>query len=193
MSQTVLAPVRGFDPLALAERPLLVKIAAVVFGTLFLALLSQVEVPIKPVPLTLQTYGILLVGAVYGPRLGAVTIFAWLGEAALGLPVLAGGAGGAHRLIGSSAGYIWAWPLMAALVGWAVRGPLVARNPVALFSVMLAACALCLAMGGAWLAKLYGPEIAWASGIAPFLIGDALKAGLAAATVWGLARIKPRA
>lgn len=192
MSQTALAPARGFDPLALADRPKLVKTIAVVLGSLLLGLLSQIEVPMRPVPLTLQTYGILLVGALYGPRLGAITILVWLGEAALGLPVLAGGAGGVHRLIGPSAGYIWSWPLMAVVVGWALQRPALVRNAIAVFGTMLAACTLCLAMGGAWLSWLYGVELAWASGIAPFIVGDTLKAGLATSTVVGIARLVPK-
>lgn len=66
------------------------KIAAVFFGTLFLTLSSYIEVPMIPVPITMQTFAVMLVGALYGWRLGGITIVAWLMEGALGLPVLAG-------------------------------------------------------------------------------------------------------
>ena len=81
-----------FVPLRLAGRPLAVKVAAVFLGSLFLAASSWIEVPMFPVPMTMQTFAVTLVGALYGWRLGLATVLAWLGEAALGAPVLAGGA-----------------------------------------------------------------------------------------------------
>ena len=82
------APAR-FSPLGLQARPAHIKAAAVLLGTLVLAIASQISVPMVPVPMTMQTLAVMLVGALYGWRLGALTILAWLGEAAVGLPVLA--------------------------------------------------------------------------------------------------------
>ncbi|MEQ9123125.1 MAG: biotin transporter BioY, partial [Alphaproteobacteria bacterium] len=83
----------AFSVLDPASRPLGWRIGAVFAGTLFLALSSYVVAPMYPVPTTMQTFAVMLVGAIYGWRLGGVTILAWLAEAAAGLPVLAGGAG----------------------------------------------------------------------------------------------------
>lgn len=66
----------------------------------------------------MQTFAILMVAALYGWRLGTITVLAWLGEAAVGMPVLAGGAGGIAVFVGPTAGYILSWPLITALVGW---------------------------------------------------------------------------
>ena len=106
-------------PLKLAERSRVWKAGAVVLGTLFLALSSYVEVPMVPVPMTMQTFAVTMVGALYGWRLGGLTIVAWLLEGALGLPVLAGGASGAQHFLGSTGGYLAGFVAMAAIVGWA--------------------------------------------------------------------------
>ena len=68
----------AFSPLDLQRRPLIWRIGAVFFGSLFLALSSYIEVPMIPVPVTMQTFAVALVGALYGWRLGGVTIAAWL-------------------------------------------------------------------------------------------------------------------
>ncbi|TIM74745.1 MAG: biotin transporter BioY, partial [Mesorhizobium sp.] len=85
---------------------------AVGLGTVFLAMASYIEVPMVPVPVTMQTFAVTLIGAVYGWRLGAATIVAWLVEGAMGLPVLSGGAAGAHHFVGPTAGYLFAFPVV---------------------------------------------------------------------------------
>ncbi|TIL81237.1 MAG: biotin transporter BioY, partial [Mesorhizobium sp.] len=93
------------------------QIGAVGLGTVFLALASYIEVPMVPVPVTMQTFAVTLIGAVYGWRLGAATIVAWLVEGAIGLPVLSGGAAGGHHFVGPTAGYLFAFPVVGALTG----------------------------------------------------------------------------
>lgn len=182
----------AFSPLDLDSRPLAWRVGAVVLGTLFLALSSYVEVPMVPVPVTMQTFAVMLVGALYGWRLGAITIIAWLAEAAVGLPVLSGGAAGAHHFVGPTAGYLFAFPVAGALVGWLAERGWNGRRPVLAFLGMLLGNALCLALGGAWLATLFGADVAWSSGVAPFIIGGVLKSALGAALLALLARGKPR-
>ena len=70
------------------------KALLVLGGTAFIAVAAQVSIPLKPVPMTLQTLAILTVGFAYGSRLGAVTLLAYLAEGAVGLPVFANGANG---------------------------------------------------------------------------------------------------
>lgn len=172
----------GYSPLRLETRSRLFQIGAVLLGTLFLALSSWIEVPMYPVPMTMQTFAVTLVGAFYGWRLGAVTVLAWLAEAMVGLPVLAGGAGGLAHFAGPTVGYLAAFPIMAAMVGYlAERG--FTRNIVTGFLVMLAANAACLAIGGAYLASLIGFEQAMIHGVTPFVLGGILKSALAALTV----------
>lgn len=182
----------AFSPLDLQSRPLAWQVGAVVLGTLFLALSSYVEVPMVPVPVTMQTFAVMLVGALYGWRLGAITIVAWLAEAAVGLPVLSGGAAGAHHFVGPTAGYLFAFPVAGALVGWLAERGWNGKRPVLAFVSMLLGNALCLALGGAWLATLFGADVAWSSGVAPFIVGGVLKSVLGAALLALLVRGKAR-
>lgn len=183
----------AFSPLDLESRPLVWRVGAVVLGTLFLALSSYVEVPMVPVPVNMQTFAVMLVGALYGWRLGAITIIAWLAEGALGLPVLAGGASGALHFVGPTGGYLFAFPVVGALVGWLAERGWNGHRPVLAFVSMLLGNLLCLVLGAAWLATIIGVEAAFTSGVAPFIIGGVLKSVLGAAVLALLARGKVRA
>jgi biotin transport system substrate-specific component len=174
-------------PLKLAERSIAFQALAVLLGTAFLAVSSWIEVPMLPVPVNMQTFAVTMVGALYGWRLGGLTVLAWLGEAMIGMPVLSGGAGGFIHFVGPTAGYLAAFPLVAVAVGFlAERG--LTRNVFASAAVMLFGNLLCLVLGASWLAHLFGIDTAWASGVAPFLIGAVLKSALAAASIEALRR-----
>lgn len=183
----------AFSPLDLRSRPLAWQAGAVVLGTLFLALSSYIEVPMVPVPVTMQTFAVAMVGALYGWRLGAITIIAWLAEGALGLPVLAGGASGALHFVGPTGGYLFAFPVVGALVGWLAERGWNGHRPVLAFVSMLLGNLLCLVLGAAWLATIIGVEAAFTSGVAPFIIGGVLKSVLGAAVLALLVRGKVRA
>ena len=171
----------SFSPLNLETRSPALRLAAVAFGTLILAISSQIEVPMMPVPITLQTLVVPLIGALYGWRLGLATILAWLGEAMMGLPVLAGGAGGIAYFAGPTAGYLVSFPIIAALTGYlAERGWNGSRVALAFVS-FIAANLLCLAIGALWLSSLIGIEKAVAFGVTPFLVGGLIKSALGAA------------
>lgn len=157
------------------------QIAMVAAGSAVLTLSSYIAVPMVPVPITMQTLAVTMVGALMGRRLGAVTVLAWLAQAMAGLPVLAGGAGGIHHFAGPTAGYLVAFPIMAWMMGALVERGWDGRKPWWAFAAMLAANLLCLALGGAWLAGMVGPSQAIALGVAPFLVGAVLKSGLGAA------------
>ncbi|MET3598938.1 biotin transporter BioY [Martelella mangrovi] len=167
----------------LQNRPLAWKIGAVFVGTLFLALSSYIEVPMVPVPVTLQTFAVALVGALYGWRLGGVTITAWLVEGALGLPVLAGGAAGIHHFIGPTGGYLFAFPIAGMVMGFLAERGWNGQRMVLAFAGMLASNILCLVLGAAWLAVLVGAEQAIMLGVVPFLLGAVLKSALGAAVL----------
>ncbi|MGU3576982.1 biotin transporter BioY [Brucellaceae bacterium C25G] len=171
----------NFSPLNLNSRSMPVQIAAVIFGTFILALTSQVEVPMVPVPITLQTLVVPLIGALYGWRLGSITVLAWLGEAAVGMPVLAGGSGGIMAFAGPTAGYLASFPVIAALTGFLAERGWNGKNVGLAFAAFIAANALCLLMGTLWLSSLIGMEKAIAFGATPFLIGALIKSALGAA------------
>jgi biotin transport system substrate-specific component len=165
----------------------------VVGFSLLTALAAQVVVPLPwtPVPLTGQTFAVLLTGALLGPRLGAMAMLAYLAEGAAGLPFFRGGAGGAAHLAGPTAGYLFAFPAAAYVTGYlAERGWdrrfFTAAAAMALGSVVILAC------GWAWLTLFYrGAAEAFAAGVLPFLAGDVVKIALAAAALpsgWALLR-----
>lgn len=190
----IAATARPLIDLALPEKGA-TRLAAQVFlavvGTLLLTLSAKTKVVLGPVDMSLQTMVVLLIAASFGFRLGVATVLLYLAQGAMGLPVFQGtpekGIGIAYML-GSTGGYLAGFVVMAAIVGWAAdRG--FDRNPIKLFGVMLAADAIMLAMGFAWLAMLIGAEKAWAFGVVPFIVPDLIKVALAAAVVpavWSL-------
>lgn len=180
----------GFSPFGLPNRSLGWQTVAALGGTLFLALASYIEVPMIPVPMTMQTFAVTLIGALYGWRLGAITILAWLAEAALGLPVLAGGAGGAHLFLGPTGGYLFAFPIVGALTGWLAERGWNGNKAGLAFVAMILGNTACLLLGAAWLAAMIGVEQAIMFGVTPFLLGGLLKSALGAATLAALVQAK---
>jgi biotin transport system substrate-specific component len=124
----------------------------------------------------------------YGWRLGALTVLAWLGEAMMGLPVLANGDGGLAPFVGPTAGYLVSFPIIAALAGYLASKGWTGSQVVKSFLAHLSANVLCLAIGGAWLSYLIGAEKGLALGVTPFILGAVLKSALAAALLLALAR-----
>lgn len=161
-------------------------------GTAILTASSQLSVPLWPVPVTMQTLAVLMIGALYGWRLGSLTVAAWLLEAALGLPVLAAGKSGLAAFAGPTAGYLFAFPLGAALAGWLVERGWDGARPLRAFGALFLCSTLMLLLGGAWLATLVGPAKAWLLGVQPFALGELLKSALGASTLalWSAARAR---
>lgn len=175
-------------PLTPHLRSLEWKIAAVFFGSLFLTLSSYVVVPMVPVPVTMQTFAVTLVGALLGWRLGGMAVMVWLTEAAIGLPVLAGGSGGLPHFFGPTGGYLFAFPIATIAVGWLTERGWNGHRPTLAFLAALSGNALCLLLGAIWLATSIGIEKAIAAGVTPFIVGAILKSVLAAATLRLMAR-----
>lgn len=143
-------------------------------GTLFVAVSAHIEVPLYPVPITMQTFAVLVVGMVYGSRLGAATLVLYLVEGLGGLPVFA--TGGA---LGPSFGYIVGFVLAAGVVGWlAERGW--DRSVVRTAIAMLIGNIVIYVPGLAVLAGFVGIGKVLEYGLIPFLVGDAVKLLLAA-------------
>ena len=157
-----------------AETSAVTKAALVVFGSLLLAVSAQFKIPLYPVPVTGQTLVVLLIGMTYGPRLGGITLAAYLFEGALGLPVFAGGAAGAAVLMGPTAGYLFGFLLAAIAMGYlAERG--MGRTVVSTIAAMVIGNCVIYLCGALWLANFIGFGQAIAAGVLPFLYGDALK------------------
>lgn len=164
------------------------KAILVGLGVIALAVSSKVQVPFWPVPMTLQTAVVLLIGASYGGRLAATTLLSYLAAGAAGLPVFAGGAGLAY-MAGPTGGYLVGFLAAATVMGLlSDRG--FGRGPVQVIALMLLGEVLIFAPGVAWLAGFAGVEKAVTAGLLPFLPAEALKTALATALMaagWSVA------
>lgn len=154
-------------------------VAAVVAGALLIAAGAQAHIESGPVPMTLQTLALLVVGGCLGPRWGAAAAALYVALGILGAPVLADGkALSAMEFFDSkTSGYLAAFPVAAAIAG------LAPRHPIALALLFMAAHAVILAAGFLWLSKFIGPGPAWEHGVAPFFLGAAAKSIAAGAVV----------
>ena len=157
-------------------------VALALAGSALLWLSAKVQVPLWPVPMTMQSFVVLLIGAAYGLRLGVATVALYLAEGALGLPVFAGtpekGIGLAY-MMGPTGGYLAGFLLAVAAMGWlAERGWL--RDWRRGGALLLLGSAIPLALGWAWLGSFVGAGKAFALGVSPFLVGGAVKLALAA-------------
>ncbi|MEM7479674.1 MAG: biotin transporter BioY [Acidobacteriota bacterium] len=159
------------------------RLLFLVLGVVLIALAAQVTVPMVPVPMTLQTWAVLVVGAVGGWRMALAVLAMYCLVAALGAPVLADGASGVDRLVGPTAGYIVGFFLAGAGVGLArVRrwaGRRLGRWTLAAAGGHL----LILATGFAWLGGKIGWMPALEDGVEPFLLGAVAKSLLAALSI----------
>jgi biotin transport system substrate-specific component len=162
------------------------RLLGLAVGALVVAAAAQVAVPVpfSPVPMTLQPLAVLVVGGVLGAAGGVVALVTYLTLGMLGLPVFAGGSSGVIHLLGPTGGYLLAFPVAAGVAG------ALGRPDAGVLRVLLA-CALGMAVihvGGVAQLALLGddPALAFRVGFVPFLTGDLLKVGLAAAVVLGL-------
>ena len=181
----------------LGDQTLLRRALLVVAGSLFIALAAQIAVPMWPVPVTLQTLAILLVGFAYGSRLGAVTVLAYLAQGFVGLPVFTPSTlPGLAALIGPTGGFLIGFVGLAWLAGFAAERGL-ARGVLGPALAAIAASALLYVPGVLWpmaVASAAGVDAGWAGQglgfyaahfVVPFLIGDVIKAVIAALVVSG--------
>ena len=165
----------------------------IVAGSLLLAALAQIEIvlPFTPVPITGQTFGVLLVGAVLGSKRGAAAMILYITEGAAGLPFFAGGGSGMGILTGATAGYLAGFVMAAYVIGWlAERG--LERSVRTSIIPFLVGTVIIYAFGVAWLSIVVGGfSKALTLGVVPFLLGDAVKliaASLVLPAAWKLAK-----
>ena len=164
----------------------------ILFGALFVAALAQVKIPLPftPVPLTGQTFGVLLVGVTLGSKRGAASLLLYIALGALGLPVFAGGASGVAYLSGATLGYLIGFVIAAYVIGLLAEGGLErsVRTSIVPFLIGTIIIYVC---GVTWLAIILGSfSKAIAAGLLPFLVGDAIKliaASLALPAAWKFA------
>lgn len=163
----------------------------VLVGSVALTLSAKVQVPFYPVPMTLQTLVVLLIGVAFGWRMGFATVLAYLAQGAMGLPVFAGTPEkglGLLYMAGPTGGYLVGFALAAAVTGWlAERG--LDRSAIGTAIAMVVGNGIIYACGLIWLSNFVGLEKAVALGMTPFLLGDLVKVALATTTlpmIWKL-------
>ena len=156
---------------------------------------ARVSIPLwfTPVPITLQTFVVMLAGAALGSRRGALVMLLYLAEGASGLPVFAAGGGWAYLITSPTAGYLWSYPIAAFVVGLlAERG--LDRSFLTSIFAMLAGTIIIYALGVSWLALLLhiGIDKAFVLGMWPFIPGDLIKVVVAALLLpaaWSIIRV----
>lgn len=173
------------------------RAVAILVGSSLLWVSAKVQVPFWPVPMTMQTYVVLTLGALLGPRLAGATVAAYLTEGALGLPVFAGTPAngiGLTYMAGPTGGYLAGY-FVAVLVVGTLAGRGWTSTILHTVAAMLVGELAILALGCGWLAIQLGWEKALALGVGPFLYGDAVKLALAAISVFAARRslIEPSA
>jgi biotin transport system substrate-specific component len=159
---------------ALIDRPVLWRIAVVIAGSAMIAVASWISAPMYPVPMTMQSFVVMLLAGLAGARLAAAIVLTWLALAALGLPLLADGAGGLAVFEGPTSGYLAGFLVAAFACGWLTERPAM-RGWLAMLAIFVVGHALILALGWARLSIITSPLAAWDSGVAPFLPGSVIK------------------
>ena len=166
----------------------------VIVFSLFIAAAAQFAIHIGPIPITGQSFAVLLTGALLGPRLGAAAVIAYLIEGAAGLPFFAGGGSGIARFFGPTGGYLLAFPAAAYVTGaFAEHGW--DKEYLSAVAAMAIGSAIILFGGWVWftVTTMTQPDVAFKLTVWPFLPGDVIKIALAAAvlpTGWALLKRK---
>ncbi len=190
MSLLTAAPATLAQTAWTTDRVFLRNVVLAIGGSLALWASAKISIPFWPVPLTMQTLVVLMIGMALGARLGMATILLYLAQGTVGLPVFAGtpekGIGLVY-MMGTTGGFLLGFVLAAGLVGFlAERGW--DKNPLSTGVAMLLGNFMIYVPGILWLGAVVGwdkPVLSW--GLTPFLAGDALKLALAAIlmpTLW---------
>lgn len=178
------------------QAKLVKQIALVLVGVMLLVLSAKIKIPMIPVPMTMGTFAVLSIGAVYGPRLGLMTIIGYMIVGALGFDVFASSSSekfGVSYMMGSTGGYLVGYVLAILVLGWTARQGW-DRSVLKMAAAMVLGNVIIYVPGLLWLATLYGwdqPILTW--GLTPFLIGDLVKLGLAALLLPGAWRLVDKA
>ena len=177
---------------ALAPLDVVRQVGLVIGFSLLTALAAQIVIPIGPIPITGQTFAVLLTGALLGSRLGAMAMIAYLVEGASGLPFFSGGHGGLLHLMGPTGGYLIAFPAAAYITGaFAEHGW--DRRFLTAAAAMAIGSAIIMLSGWAWFSVVMrtSPMLTLYATVIKFIPGDIIKISLAAAVLpsgWKLVR-----
>ncbi len=160
--------------------PFIRDLVLIILSSLVVALFAQIAIPLPftPVPLTGQTFAVLLIGAALGFKRGTASLALYTGMGALGLPVFAAGSSG---LSGPTIGYLIGFIAAASLIGWLAERGLERSLRTSILPFFLGTLVIYI-FGAGWLAIFLQVSLtdAFGMGVAPFIIGDVIKLVLAA-------------
>ncbi len=165
------------------------KILLVIFGTMLLTLSAKIKVPFYPVPMTMQTFVVVLIGITMGWKLGLATIFAYLFEGAIGLPVFAGTPEkglGISYMIGPTGGYLFGFILSVFIAGFVN----LKKNIFVKFALISLSIFAIYLTGVPWLAYLAGLEVAYIWGIKNFILAEIFKISILTLSVEKLIKLR---
>ncbi len=162
-------------------------------GSIFLAILSQLSIPLPltPIPLTLQTLGVFLLGGMLGSRRAAYSVIGYLAQGCIGLPVFAGGLANPLWMLDSKAGFLLSFIGAAFLIGKMLEARTTPSFLYTLGALALGQLAI-FTIGMGWLSLYVGLPKAFLFGVLPFLSGAALKITAAALCLKGYALCRNR-
>ena len=153
------------------------NLSLILFGTLLLTISAKVQVPFWPVPMTMQTFVVFLIGCTYGVRLSFLTLVAYLFEGAIGLPVFAAG-GGIAYLTGPTAGYLYGMTIATVVISYfASKG--FSISYIKTFISILLGSIIIFALGIIYLGSIIGYNKALQAGLLPFIPSELFKIALA--------------
>ena len=162
------------------------NIVLVLFGTVLLSVSSKIQVPFWPVPMTMQTFIVFIIGMSYGWKLALFTLIAYLFEGAVGLPVFAKG-GGLLYLIGPTAGYLYGMAIAAGVIGFLAERGYNDSYIKSLISLIIGTVII-FVLGVGYLGSVIGYDKALAGGLYPFIPSEFFKIGLAVILIPSITR-----
>ncbi len=167
-----------------------INIVIAIGGSLLLALLARLSLPVpfSPVPITGQTFGVLLLGGLLGSRLAALSIFLYLIEGMIGLPVFAGGSLGLLYLFGPTGGYLIGFIPAAFLIGYLIENGWNKKFSLIIASMTIGTTVIFL-FGVSWLTLTAGINTSIKIGLIPYLPGTAIKIALVSIFIHTLNRL----
>ena len=163
------------------------NISLMLIGTLILAFSSKVQVPFWPVPMTMQTFVVFIIGMTFGSKLAFFTLLLYLFEGAIGLPVFAKG-GGLLYLTGPTAGYLYGMTIAAGVVGYLAEKNFNDSYIKSLVSLLIATSIIFI-VGVGYLGSVIGYDKALAAGLYPFLPSELFKIALAVTIIPSITKI----
>ena len=171
---------------SLQSQKVLKSVFVILVGTILLAVSAKIQTPLAPVPVTMQTFAVLLIGMAFGYKIGTAIVIVYLIEGAFGLPVFAKG-GGLLYLAGPTAGYLYGMTIAAAVIGFFAEFGYNESYFKSLISLLVGTFIIFL-FGVGYLGSVIGYDKALAGGLYPFIPSEFFKIGLAVIIIPSITR-----